>query len=113
MNQVAPAENGFLESREADGDQGVSLDERLECEDVSLFDDPPTLDKLNRIVDQLGNWKDSIKIEESLTSNVAHVEGNDGSLSLRRDVQRGGEREHRAHSLEQDKRSDSEDDQRH
>jgi hypothetical protein len=44
-------------------DQNYSVDDRLYCEDESLFTDQKVINKLIDIVNQLGNNKETLKIE--------------------------------------------------
>lgn len=70
LNRVAPdpslrGETGLLKPAGAEPDLRdiEKIDERLECEDVPLFDNKEVMAKLTRIIDQLGDLK-SIKIDE-------------------------------------------------
>lgn len=72
MNRVVPdpsqREEGVLlkpAADEVDLRDLDKIDERLECEDVPLFDNKEVMAKLTRIIDQLGDLK-SIKIDDSL-----------------------------------------------
>ncbi len=84
MNKVTPFNMDRIRDhrqQEEDNDQ-AAFDERLECEDVQLFKDPATLEKLKKIIDQLGEWKDSIKLENALTTNNPNLEPQDGEAAV-------------------------------